>query len=801
VSLKSVARAGVATLASLATLLCGLLPSRVLADGAQLQRAYLTTRVNEAGGKDVLVLTRGEEILVHADELRELGLKIPEPAIVTIQGERFVSLRALGKDVVAKIDPVALTLAITLPPSMFDTQALAVDNQSRNVTVAPASYGSFLNYGLRASTGNPFSLVGQAGTRVGAGVLQSTLARPTQGAGYALRQTSYTIDSFGKAERAVLGAASVDANDFAGLGGAAYIDGFSVRRDLTLNPNLIRQSSSALTGVATSPSTVEVYVNGTLLRRDTVGPGAFEITNLPLQTGVNQTTVVVRDAFGHQQTIDRPDYLAADLLPRGERQFAFGAGRAIGDYRQALAAARYDLGIANGLTVSARGSLGAVGSNAGISTAIATPIGELSAVAAVSDARPGRMQGTTVIDAGTTTFASTPVLSGVRSAGNASALMFSRTTRRGYAGLSYVHRSPAYGSLSLDPTADRALQEMRAYASVALGAVSSMSTLSFELRNALGRDSGWSRSVDLTLRRPLGRIANFAVSAGSATLGAITRPTVAVQLTANLFGNHQISISSGSQNGSSSHTIGLMSPAATELGTSYNAQLTNGAYSSDTFSWERRGRLATLDVNGSQSGTAAPSYDATLSGAVAYAGGNWYLSRQITNGFGVVDVSGIPGIPVRVNGQAIGSTDARGRIFVPNLASSAVNDVALDSEHLPNDVTLEAVSAQVTPLYRSATMVRFNARRVHAYVGVLRLAGTANETPAYGVASVRTSQGDVESDIGSDGRFYFDQLAPGTYALHVRFHGGACSVKRFVLAEARSVVTNLGTLLCEREGI
>ena len=60
-------------------------------------------------------------------------------------------------------------------------------------------------------------------------------------------------------------------------------------RDFSLDPYFIRYPTTGLSGVVTTPSRVDVYVNNQLVRTLQVQPGAYELANLALPTGASDT--------------------------------------------------------------------------------------------------------------------------------------------------------------------------------------------------------------------------------------------------------------------------------------------------------------------------------------------------------------------------------------------------------------------------------------------------------------------------------------------------------------------------------
>ncbi len=97
-------------------------------------------------------------------------------------------------------------------------------------------------------------------------------------------------------------------------------------REYSLDPNFVRYPTPSLAGAASTPSTVDIYVNGQLIRTVLVRPGRFQIEDLPLTSGVGEVELVLRDLFGRDQRFPMPYYLSTAVLRRGEQDFGYGFG-------------------------------------------------------------------------------------------------------------------------------------------------------------------------------------------------------------------------------------------------------------------------------------------------------------------------------------------------------------------------------------------------------------------------------------------------------------------------------------------
>ena len=112
---------------------------------------------------------------------------------------------------------------------------------------------------------------------------------------------------------------------------ATWVEGASSAESVSLGntgstPYRVHHPSVGLAGATPTPSTVEVYVNDRLVRRDHVPAGEFELQGLPVTAGRGDARVVLRDAFGRVQEIGTPYYMTPSSLQRGLHEYGYHVG-------------------------------------------------------------------------------------------------------------------------------------------------------------------------------------------------------------------------------------------------------------------------------------------------------------------------------------------------------------------------------------------------------------------------------------------------------------------------------------------
>lgn len=768
------------------------------------QRAFLTVKLNGRDQGTSLVVIFERDAYILASDLKDSNLVIPGDAYRTVDGQRYVSLRSVDPNVVYTIDADALAIDIRFGTGSFGQTTL---DGAGGEAALPISYtrSAFFNYSVLKSSNQGALFSGEGVASIGHGVLDTFVQR-NSGGGFALGETSWTRDYIEKSERLVVGRSNIDMSDFSGTGSTISLDGVTFRRDLQLNPGTIRNYNTGISGVASSASTVQLFVNGVLVREEEIGAGAFRVSNVPLRDGANETTVVIRDAFGHTQTISRPMYVAADLYRRGDREFAFALGRSSFQQSQAVrpfvGAARYAVGITDAVTAGARAQVSGTGWNAGSWLAAGSRFGQLSASVSESVARGTAFVPGTVVDFASdsglqlppgATSAPPPIGAGpVR--GTAYGLSYNGAFHGLAVGASLAGESPFYSTIALPPVADRALRSERIY--VSGGLRHSGTGLTFSWSRATFRDSGTQAEQTLSLMQQLLRGVNASVSYGRRTLAGNSGPSLGIRIDAVLRRHDQVSLSSTSEAGKTTRSLQLERHPDGILGTSYAAAIgSEDGATSASFDAVNATRVGNFEVRHAVAGVYRDT-SVSFSGAIAMADGGVFFTRPILQSFVVVD-TGLSGIRALVNSQTAGLTDRKGRMLIADLFPYQRNDVSIDPNSIPDGALLDVTQRSVAPTYRGGAVVKFAVHQVRAYSGRLVFAGEADRSPALGQVTLTLRSGTAASDIGTDGTFYFEDLEPGSYEGRAEFKGGSCSFT-LVVPHSTGPLTALGTVACAR---
>jgi outer membrane usher protein len=556
------------------------------------------------------------------------------------------------------------------------------------------------------------------------------------------------------------------------MGSSGVVGGVTWGRDFSLDPYLVVAPRPSFTAFAATPSTLEVWVNGSLARQQMVPAGTLDLTNIPVVAGVGDVRTVLRDAYGREQTFDLRSNFAPALLAPGITEFGYTAGfvrnqidYASFSYGRPVLLGRHRVGIDEAVTVGGRAEASLDRAMAGPSITMGTLVGQVDLEVLGSVA-----QGAT---------------------GGAAALGWSWMGRRWSSGLRLRANTPAFATVILDPWSDRALGDLGAYASVSpierLG-------LGVDLRAARWRDAGDSGSV--TLR------ADYSLGAGVTLLASVTH--TAGGPAAGPSGMLSLSWALGDR------TTAQASAGAAAPGVAGSAAVARSLPVGPGYGYRVEAEAGALAARGSglfQVQTGFGRYEAqvdqlgtTTLGAVRAAGGivlagdRVFATRPVEEAYALVRV-GVPGVTAYLENQEAGVTDDQGDLLVPSLLARYSNRLSIRAADIPMDYEVGKVERVVAPMRKGGMVVRFDVSPIRALTGRLRLDGPGGEAPGGGELVVVQDGVEIRAVTASDGRFFLEGARPGRHAAEVTWRGGTC--RATLVVGEKPGVQDLGETPCD----
>ncbi|MBV8639225.1 MAG: fimbrial biogenesis outer membrane usher protein [Candidatus Eremiobacteraeota bacterium] len=728
------------------------------------QRAMLTMTVNSVDKGMHIVQVDGDDVLVSRNDVADLGLsKVPGTDRGT---SAFISLASLAPALKFTVDEKTLTVAMTVAAQYLGDTTVSLTDSS--AIAAERTSSAFVNYAVSKGTQSPVTLSGEFGSTVAQGLLYASFSKSSSG--FVPGLINWTTDSQTKLRRIIIGDGSTTAGD---LGGSTLIRGVTVQRDWQLNSRFNRQVSTSLNGIVESPSTASIYVNGLLVGTQELPPGAFNLSNIPLISGSNDVQVVIRDAFGHEQVIRRTFYHSLESLNPGLSDYSF----ALGFERNGLSGTNgsgngplafvghYVRGLTGTFTGGADMSFAQGAVNAGPSFVFATRLGQFTSEAQVSHAAgAGGFAGLVAYD-----------YSG-RSLGFNGELMM---------------ETPQYSSVSLLPGEDRMLFRASGGVSVPLG---KQRMIEFRFSKGRDRDHGTSTEFDtgtsVRIARRLSlalayRLQNGYGGGGSGFVTTLSMP---------FGGDGELTSTTGNATGTSV-SAGRSARADQPLGydVMYSRQSDQSQLGYDLEYYGAHGLYSAQRITaGGETST-----ELSASGSVVYIDRGMYFSRPVQDAYVLVDAS-LPGVVVDENNQPMGKTDRNGKLFLPDAVSYYQNEVRLNSSNAPMNYSFDKTLDRVTPSYRGGAVAHFALHRTQSFLGTL-IVHTASKAvaPAYGQLTLELANGKTaRSDIGENGEFYLENVAPGTYPAKIEYKDGLCSMKMTIPNVAQPYV-RMGTVRCD----
>jgi outer membrane usher protein len=712
----------------------------------------------------------------------------------------LVSVASLAPLVNFQLDEDQIRLVISADPSLMAPTTLMISNPRPpgwNVQSDPAI---FLNYSANWSSDDTTAGYAELGVHAFGTLFESAAIVDDAGA-VTPGLTSLTYDQVGGRRRWVLGDTIGRSTS---LGSTPVVGGFSLSTQQDLDPYYSIYPQPQVRGAVRTPSIADVYVDGRLVSTVRLPPGQFTLSDLPIEAGLGNARVIIRDTLGNEQLINLGFYLSTQLLKKGEQDYSYVAGleRTVDgtkvEYGRAMGTAIHNIGLTDSLTIGfqAEGAKDLVMGGAGFHAKL-WRLGTFGVEGLYSQAATdqGNEQG----------YAATGVYQFMSNWFNAEL----RTTWIG----------PGFQNLYLEP-ADLEQINADGSATVGLGWLGS-----FTVGGTLGGPEAIISRLKQINPDFIGRIPPPVKTRLQDALATRHDKLIRLGYTVNLTSHLQLSANATraeraglpiTWEGFASVTVPLgwraIASAVTSvdadgealtsvhlqrslpLGPGYGFRIDADAQepyrTQGTFEVQSRRGIIGVRADGSQD-------DATLTtvnfaGSIVGIGGEVLLSRPVDDGFALVKVPQQRGVRVLANNQLSGRTGRRGSLFVPDLRSYLSSPIGIVQDDLPVEVNLGEVQQEIAVPYRGGAVVTFEAKVIRAVTGRLDASGTP---PAYGTLSIEVGGQRYASPLNATGEFYFEDLPAGEHTGIATWGTRSCrSVVR--MPAGTTPMTDIGVVAC-----
>lgn len=676
-------------------------PGVTSATTASFEEIVVELRINEQESREMLVMLRdaGGGFWIDTADLPRLRLRPPRVEPIENGGRRFVPMSAFGGSV--RFDAPLAMLNATLPPSAFEASRLAAAPQ-REDEFAAAATGAFFNYqvhGQRVAGRDSGGALTELGLFSGFGVTTSSLAmRRGEGESRATRlDTAFSRDFPARLQTLTLGDAISDPGSF---GTALRFAGAKFEKNFGIRPDLITAPLLAASGTAVVPTSVDVFVNNQKVMQSEVQPGPFVIDNLPTVSGSGDVRLVMRDATGREQVIVQPFYSSPVLLARGLNQYSVSLGRVRENYAQRsfdygdwTGSASWRRGITNRMTLAGHAEfLSGDAWGAGLEwSARASSIGLFSLTTAAGGDADG--------------------------SGFLAGLAFERQASLASLSLNLSYASDGFRRIgAIDSDATR--QKLRGALQVGLG-LGRFGSAALAVAQQTNRDASRLRTLSLSHSLRAGRQGYLGLSVFHSV--DQHRATSAFLTYTQSFGSRRtlaLGAEGGRGHSSTPEELRASLSQTTPVGEGHGWRASATRHGDYDAWWQQRLDAADVELQATRNdGLSGQRVQAR--GAVSWLSGSWRAARSVDGSFALVDVAGLPDVPVYLENHLVARTDERGRAVLPNLLSYQSNRITIDPMDLPLDTAIDSRTLVVRPAYRSGVVARFPVQKISP--GVFRL--------------------------------------------------------------------------------
>lgn len=552
--------------------------------------------------------------------------------------------------------------------------------------------------------------------------------------------------------------------------------GIQLSRNFASRPDLITFPLPQISGSATLPSALEVFVNDLRLTDQPVQPGPFVLETSPRVTGLGEVQVITTDTLGRQVAQTVPFYVSPKLLRQGYWDYSGTLGTARRYYGQrsndydgspvGTGVARY--GLNDRLTFEGTSSLS--------DELVNTGAGVVFRPAMLGVSNLALAYGQDDDDSGSQWVVGHEF----------------RTRRYGVSG-QYTQRSEGYRDLSntLDvrPNIKSSLQ---LNGNLNLAENGDLSASYLETRLFDGDDSrffvlGHSRTLWKQLSVTLSVNQNLDDSDDRTWLAGFLyrfRSSQRQPIQAGMRFEHD-------EKDSDTDTLLTLRQQVDEFW-DLGWDLAYSPNSDGTRQASGRWWTPYADLRAGVYGQGSELNSfASLSGAFVSNYEDVFASNSMYNSFAIVDTGGFADLPVRRANRVIGHTNSKGRLLMPDLLPWQDNTLAIDVDNLPMDAQLSAHALTIKPSELTGVTASFDVQQTHSAI-LVAVDATANPMPAGGRVLLPGADATV---VGFDGEIFLQGLTAGENEIGIISRGSLCTLT-FDFVPEPGTLQRLGPLTC-----
>jgi outer membrane usher protein len=670
------------------------------------QLIALDVMINSAKAGSWVLLERQGVLYAPEEAFENWRLNLSADAMpVQFRGQSWFALSAIpGFE--SKIDLVNQAIELKFAANAFAATRLAND-KAPTATLSPSIPAFFVNYDLNfnhsaprnAASSQELGAITELGFSNNWGVFTSSYVgrnlsshASSPSANWRRLETSFTRDFAEQKMTLRLG----DSNTRSGVGArSVYFGGIQITRNFALAPGFVSQPQPIISGTASAPSTVELYVNDALRQTSQVPTGPFALDNFPILSGGGQARVVVRDVLGRETVLVQPFFSSNALLEQGLSDWSVEVGRLRNDlgtlsknYGQAFASGVWRYGLNKQTTLESAAQIGQDNRALGLGLIHALPwstLGYLNLMSSDSDVAGRGHEWNAGLEKSNLRHGVNLRLVGASRNFRQLGLQSNTPPNRLEASLNYHYSTASAGSLGIG------LARLATYDRGSLNTLSGNYSVRISERATFTltatRVAGSALSVHARSSTAIGVSLNIAFDQGRSFSSTLTHR-----------GNQTDAYASVSQGLQTDGGIGWRALAGSRDDRGYAE---GGIY------YQNSKALLTADVSSSGQFQAARL---GLQSALIWADGELFASRRIQDSYAVVEVAGYKDIGIGFQGADRARTDSRGRAFISGLQPYQRNSVRLNASDLPINAEVENLELFAVPTARSAVKLSFPVR-------------------------------------------------------------------------------------------